>query len=216
MTQLLAALNSEPCDLHLREAHLFWIARSTDEFLFRRNHFTRIVASTSARNKLFLHLHCTQKEPSHNSPGFIFKEAVKRQTELDRKAFLDARQGLPDAALVASPTLPWAWARGSSCDTIWVNFMSQRLAQQQETELAETCQAHWDSKSRGSFATHRTSSSIDITGSSLDTMLPIFFGRPEWHTESQAIGKAWAEDDIHVYVCGSDVVVDALQNVCRV
>jgi predicted ferric reductase len=217
MTQLLAALNSEPCDLPLREAHVFWIARSADEFLFGRRHFTRIVASASARNRIFLHLHCTQKEPSHDSPAFIFREAVKRQSQLDRKAFLAARCGIPAAGLVASPTLPWAWAHGSSCDTIWVNFISEKLAEQQETELAESCQAHWGSKkSRSSSASQASSSSLDISCSSLDTMLPICFGRPEWHTEIQAIGKAWPEDDVHVYVCGSDAVVDSLQNACRV
>lgn len=216
MTQLLAALNAKSCVLPLREAHVFWIARSADEFLFGRHHFTRIVASANVKNKIFLHLHCTGQEPPNNSPAFIFKEAVKRQSQLDRKAFLDARHSLAADSLVASPTLPWAWAHGSSCSAIWVNFICEKLAEQQETELAESCQAHWSSKSRGSFTSHASVSSLNLSCSSLDTMLPIFFGRPEWHAEIQAIGKAWPEDDVHVYVCGSDAVVDALQNVCRV
>jgi len=163
-----------------------------------------------------LHLHCTQKEPAKNGPAFLFREAVKRQSKLDREAFRVTRE-ISEFDLVASPALPWAWANGCSADVVWVNFMSELLEDEDRAMLEETCQLKWDANSCiGSRATSLRSGSFDSRLELGNTMLPICLGRPDWHVEIQAIGKAWPEDDIHVYACGGDAMVASLQNVCKV
>jgi len=44
-------------------------------------------------------------------------------------------------------------------------------------------------------------------------MLPVAFGRPEWQSELKAIAKLWPEDDIHVYVCGNNMLIASLREV---
>eukprot|EP00931_Biecheleriopsis_adriatica_P024790 TRINITY_DN15358_c0_g1_i3.p1 TRINITY_DN15358_c0_g1~~TRINITY_DN15358_c0_g1_i3.p1 ORF type:complete len:866 (+),score=144.58 TRINITY_DN15358_c0_g1_i3:152-2749(+) len=221
MSQLIAALSrEEEVDqddaLPLKEAHVFWIARSADEFLFGRLHLSRIVSSCQMQDRIFLHLHLTHKESEHDGPGFLFREALRRQSIIDRKAF--AQKKREAVKLKLSPQLPWCWVNGSSLDVLWVGIMAEALGDQEEQELANSCQAHWDSESRCSTSRSFSGSSscLEHAGQSLDTMLPICLGRPDWRCEIQSIGKAWPSEDIHVYVCGSNAVVDALQDVCRV
>eukprot|EP00931_Biecheleriopsis_adriatica_P024788 TRINITY_DN15358_c0_g1_i1.p1 TRINITY_DN15358_c0_g1~~TRINITY_DN15358_c0_g1_i1.p1 ORF type:complete len:888 (+),score=150.98 TRINITY_DN15358_c0_g1_i1:52-2664(+) len=221
MSQLIAALSREEEEdqdaaLPLKEAHVFWIARSADEFLFGRLHFTRIISRSHMRDRIFLHLHLTHKESSRDGPGFLFREALRRQSIIDRNAFAHKRRDTTN--LMPSPQLPWCWVNGSSLDVLWVGIMSEALGDQEEQELANSCQVHWDSKSRCGTTRSFSSSSacLEHAGQRLDAMLPICLGRPDWRCEIQAVGKAWPSEDIHVYVCGSNAVVDALQDVCRV
>jgi hypothetical protein len=73
--------------LPLKEAHFYWLTRGVDEFLFGRELFTHIVSHPHLRDRVFLHLHCTAKEPPKDPACFMFREALKRQSASDRKMF---------------------------------------------------------------------------------------------------------------------------------
>mmetsp|Transcript_3401 Transcript_3401/g.8945 ORF Transcript_3401/g.8945 Transcript_3401/m.8945 type:complete len:170 (+) Transcript_3401:1-510(+) len=48
------------------------------------------------------------------------------------------------------------------------------------------------------------------------SLLPIAFGRPDFLTEIQSVGKAWPAFDVDVYVCGNDLLTDSIRDICRV
>merc|ERR1719456_546262 len=47
-------------------------------------------------------------------------------------------------------------------------------------------------------------------------MLPVVFGRPDFGTEVRSIGKARPQYDVDIYICGNDMIVKGLQEVCVV
>jgi len=146
MACIIAALSKEggPRHLPLQEAHFFWMTRSADEFLFGRRHFTRIASRPHLRDKVFLHLHLTQREPERDAPAFLFREVVRRQSYLDRAAFLRAtEEDLPGKELQPRPQLPWTWVDGASSDIVWVSGLVETSDAGEEGRLAEAYADHW-------------------------------------------------------------------------
>merc|ERR1712232_248224 len=72
---------------HIKGAHFFWCARSADEFFFGSSHFARIVANSRARERIFLHLHCTGQATAGDAAAYLFREAVRRQSKVDLETF---------------------------------------------------------------------------------------------------------------------------------
>jgi NAD(P)H-flavin reductase len=123
MSSLISLLedSSESEALPLEEAHFFWMTRSVDEFLFGRKHMARIVQSPRLRQKVHLHLHTTAREPEGNAAAYLFRQAVKRQSTVDKVAFkeeLDARR------LLTAPQLPWCWVNRSELDVMWLSDLA--------------------------------------------------------------------------------------------
>jgi len=252
-------------DMSLQEVHFFWITRSADEFLFGRYHFTRIVSNPVLREKVFLHLHLTQREPAGDASAFLFREAVRRQSRIDRQAFLPIAIDLAAQEGIASgQQVPSCWAHGADRhDVFWVSSLIEGDDAGEEEELAQAFDNHWaegaacmtavksggteplrqkhpgpllcrrmSSTSSASAAGLRCSSRSSSTASEIrseqvidmapsgfrqgtGTMLPVAFGRPDFYTEIQAIGKAWPEYDVDVFACGNNALVDSLRDICR-
>jgi len=238
-----------------REAHFFWMTRSADEFLFGRRHFTRIASRPQLRGRVFLHLHLTQQEPGGHAPAFLFREAVRRQSALDRAAFSARAEGLSADELAEGPQLPFCWVNGSSSDVLWVSSLVEARDEEERGWLGSADSRHW---AEGSVRLHvgdpapgdlapgaapwpagprrsgsggpqrcgsglfRSRTALGSEGgaacgrSALDAMLPVVFGRPDFATEVQAIGKARPEHDVGVYACGSPALVECLREVCKV
>jgi hypothetical protein len=108
--------------VNLKEAHFFWMTRSVDEFLFGRKHMTRISMSPSLRKRVYLHLHVTAKEPDGDAASFLFRQCVKRQSQIDRKLFHERHS--PDAPLYVAPELPWCWVHNSKLDVMWLSHLT--------------------------------------------------------------------------------------------
>jgi hypothetical protein len=134
----------------LKEAHFYWLTRSVDEFLFGRELFSQIIEHEHLRDKVFLHLHCTQKPPDKDASAFMFREALKRQSKFDRSAFNNVFKEVNKrgAQLLTGPQLPWAWVDGNMQDVIWLSHLVRR-EEHHETEIAEHHQNdsenHWSS-----------------------------------------------------------------------
>jgi predicted ferric reductase len=214
--------DSKAEDFPLVEAHFYWLSRSADEFLFGRKHLSKIVRNESLKYKVFLHLHLTAREPEKDAPAFLFREAVKRQSAVDRAAHQATVAAMQEAnqQFALGPQLPWCWTGGAKQDVMWV----KELAREEDGDRA--CQRTF--KSFKSFADVAKAPQVGIidetvekrsnaSGSSSDDvswMVPIVFGRPDFAAEIRAIGKARPGTNVHVYVCGNDAVVQNLQEVC--
>merc|ERR1712151_294311 len=74
-------------DPPLKEAHFFWMTRSMDEFLFGRKHFSKILRLPHLRDRVFLHLHVTGQPAEKDATAYLFREALRRQSEIDRNEF---------------------------------------------------------------------------------------------------------------------------------
>jgi len=132
--------------LPLREAHFFWMTRSPQEFLFGRRLISRIMSTPAVNRKIQLHLHVTEKGPSENPTAFLFRDAMRRQSEIDRKVFMagykqckiDGAQRPSAACLIDAmseywgPQLPWCWANDSAQDLLWM------------PDLVEEMEASWE------------------------------------------------------------------------
>lgn len=182
MSRIVGKLGQGDGTDHFEEAHFFWTTRSADEFLFGRRHFTQIVAEPRLRDKVFLHLHLTLHEPPNDAPAFVFREAVRRQSNIDREIFADAASDLTAKDVTRSGCQgPHFWVRKvRKHDVFWV------------------------------------SSLVDQAESGANTMLPIIFGRPDFTTEIQAVGKNSPDFDVDVYVCANGVLADSIKDICRV
>jgi len=129
-----------PAQPPLQEAHFFWMARSADEFLFGRSHFTKIFTKPRLRDRVFIHLHLTSHEPHGNAPAYLFREAVRRQSHFDRAAFMDVARGLSSQELISGAQLPWCWVDGARSDVLWVSSLVEPDddAEESTMELAYT------------------------------------------------------------------------------
>jgi len=245
MAHIVAVLGEDDTskDPPLQEAHFFWMARSADEFLFGRSHFTKILTCPRLRDKVFVHLHLTAQEPARNAPAYVFREAIRRQSDLDRRAFLAASRRLSTEELISGAQLPWCWVNGAErSDVLWVSSLVEPDCEQEEDLLAQAYRDHgWahgvgvaasaagrqrrgmgllgKHASMSSMGSRLSSTSLAATSSvtrlsGLNAMLPVTFGRPDFATEIQAIGKARPEHDVNVHVCGSQMLVEALENIC--
>mmetsp|Transcript_69337 Transcript_69337/g.151399 ORF Transcript_69337/g.151399 Transcript_69337/m.151399 type:complete len:1049 (+) Transcript_69337:114-3260(+) len=241
--------------LPLKEAHFFWMTRSADELLFGRRQFTRIVTDPTLRGKVYLHLHITQKDIHADAASYLFREIVRRQSVIDRSAFLQAWKSLPEFAEVSRGLqFPSCWSVGVDQDVLWTSSLVESVGLEEgrvDNELAEAYTDHWasgiralranstnsaetrKSQTRGLFApTRSTSMAADssIDSSALTpresvsipierargviTSLPIIFGRPNFQKELRAIGKANPNQNVHVYACGNDALVQSLKSCC--
>jgi len=126
--------DSENQALPLKEAHFFWMTRSVDEFLFGRKHFTRIAQSDRLRQKVHLHLHTTAREADGDAAAYLFRQAVKRQSKIDKAAF----RGEFDAQRVlTAPELPWCWVDRSELDVMWLSDLTTASRDEEEADAAE-------------------------------------------------------------------------------
>jgi len=123
MSSLISLLEDDAAAaaLPLKEAHFFWMTRSVDEFLFGRRHFSRIAASKRLRQKVHLHLHTTARETDGSAAAYLFRQAVRRQSRVDRAAFggeFDAQR------VLTAPQLPWCWVNKSELDVVWLSDLT--------------------------------------------------------------------------------------------
>jgi len=147
MSTIIAVLERDSEDgrraLPLKEAHFFWMTRSADELLFGRKHFTKIVASPKLRDKVFLHLHVTHKAADKDVAAYLFREAVRRQSDVDRKAFRAATEGLPPSELIRGAQLPWCWVNNAKQDVLWVGSLIESSDAENEQAIAEAHTKQW-------------------------------------------------------------------------
>jgi ferredoxin-NADP reductase len=135
--------------LKLKEAHFYWLTRSVDEFLFGRDLFSKIVKSPQLRDRVFLHLHTTAREPAKDPAAFLFREAVKRQSVVDRQSFDAAFKVISSKEegqkMLTGPQLPWCWVNSSKQDVLWLCNLVRSDDEDRETDVAESmnAQGHW-------------------------------------------------------------------------
>lgn len=112
-----------PC---LQEAHFFWTTRNAEEFLFGRQHFSRIQSESRLRQKVFLHLHVTKQEAQGDAAAFLFREALRKQSRIDHAAFSETIADLTAEEVVAAgPQVPWCWVHGANLDVMWVTSLME-------------------------------------------------------------------------------------------
>jgi len=219
LSGLIASLSDESArdTVRVKEAHFFWLTRSADEFLFARKHFTRILSNPCLRDRIFLHLHVTQKEQEGDVAAFMFREAVRRQSKIDKVVFDEILKDHDHARdLVGKAQLPWHWVHGATGDTLWVESLVEDPVE--DAQVADAHNHHW---SQGILRRDKTGGLFRQSSVSLDKSLgehrylPVVFGRPNFSREILAIGNAWPEYKAHVYVCGNDLLVQSLRDVCE-
>lgn len=215
--------------LRLREAHFYWMSRSADEFLFGRKLFESIVNHSSLRDRIFLHLHVTQKEPEKDAPSYIFREGIRRQSKVDRDAFMALWDKQQTASIFSGPSVPWGWVLGAKYDVLWVSHLVPSGSDAEESDTiwrdrmeSDSSWSHsWLDIGRSRIGSGRSRLGSEQSAESMMTalpskiLLPVNFGRPDFATEIRAIGKANPDFNLHVYVCGNNMVVKSLQDVCE-
>jgi len=182
-----------------------------------------------------------------------FREAIRRQSAVDRKAFNDGIKQIEDkrAILTAGSQFPHCWAMGSKHDVIWVREIIREDSPSEKahhnghngndalecpdehghTEEDHPEFVHLNSKRHKTLfgkhdATPKGRPSVDKLAEQLDTqgamketkgewMVPIIFGRPDFASEIRGIGLARPQENVHVYICGNDMIVKSLQEVVK-
>jgi len=201
---------------HVVEAHFYWMTRSAEEFLFGRLVFKRISENPALKGKFFLHLHVTATTPAQDGSAFLFREAVRRQSALDRAAL---RQLLDVEGIhtMHGFSTPWAWVNRSELDAVWMKGLIAE-DEQDDSEVMEKAKAFMttrNSKSLEGSSSRSPSHEADMGRLKEGSMgVPIFLGRPEFAKEIPAIGERNAECDVHVYVCGNPKIVESCRAVC--
>eukprot|EP00448_Togula_jolla_P019075 CAMPEP_0170577638 /NCGR_PEP_ID=MMETSP0224-20130122/5034_1 /TAXON_ID=285029 /ORGANISM="Togula jolla, Strain CCCM 725" /LENGTH=867 /DNA_ID=CAMNT_0010900563 /DNA_START=52 /DNA_END=2656 /DNA_ORIENTATION=+ len=220
--------------IKLQEAHFYWMTRNPDELLFGRKLFDKIVMHPNISDKVFLHLHLTREEPTRNASAFLFREAVRRQSKVDREVF-NRELGLEDfASRLVGPQVPWGWVNRAAGDVWWLSHILQSADVVEETQVLQKYAGSWaqgllkNEVTSGAFVAPESSgisrtrsnlsrtSSLSSRGKGPDWMLPVTFGRPDFATEVRAVGRARPRDDVNMYVCGNDAIVKKLQEVADV
>eukprot|EP00928_Gymnodinium_smaydae_P070765 TRINITY_DN54537_c0_g1_i1.p1 TRINITY_DN54537_c0_g1~~TRINITY_DN54537_c0_g1_i1.p1 ORF type:complete len:1018 (-),score=227.25 TRINITY_DN54537_c0_g1_i1:154-3051(-) len=137
--------DDEHSNVSLTEAHFFWMTQNLDEFLFGRSYITKILRSSNLRRKVFLHLHLTAKDPANDPAAFVFREALRRQSAVDRKAFQAVMaQTEPELLreLLAGPQLPWCWVDGAERDVLWVSHLLDSLPEEERSAAMQAARLH--------------------------------------------------------------------------
>mmetsp|Transcript_65559 Transcript_65559/g.142962 ORF Transcript_65559/g.142962 Transcript_65559/m.142962 type:complete len:861 (-) Transcript_65559:216-2798(-) len=129
--------------LPLKEAHFYWMTRNADELLFGRKLFEKVVTNHRVRERVFLHLHLTHPTPEKNAPAFLFREAIRRQSQVDRKAFVELMGDKPTARILVGPQVPWCWANQAKDDVCWFSHLLPGLDIAEETVLLEDYADNW-------------------------------------------------------------------------
>mmetsp|Transcript_65294 Transcript_65294/g.156051 ORF Transcript_65294/g.156051 Transcript_65294/m.156051 type:complete len:900 (+) Transcript_65294:106-2805(+) len=212
LSTLIAQLRTEEDEgsCRLVEAHFYWMTRNPTEFIFGWRLLQKWLDEEVLHSKIFIHLYTTAKDPAKDSSAFFFREAIKRQSSVDRKRFKEEfmpQWQAQQETCTPGPQFPWCWAEGGNEDLLWVQCPS------------------WESEGVAeSFHTIRTpehlqsASSLEEaagTSSSAQRMFPVIFGRPNFLQQIGSIGMARPTENIHVYVCGNDALVKDLQAVCQ-
>jgi len=246
MSSIISLLEDEDPlnDPPLKEAHFFWMTRSMDEFLFGRKYFSKILQLPQLRDRVFLHLHMTGQPAEKDPAAFVFREALRRQSEIDRAAFqsmFNTVDGENTVQLLSGAQLPWCWINGTKQDVLWASQLIENVGYGDDTAqhggdsqrrhdlltrsfstvyTRDAQKGYSESKSSGSESLSSSESFDEEAPRSLkdgvNWMVPIVFGRPDFATEIRAIGKARPGMNVEVYVCGNDAVVKNLQEVCIV
>lgn len=230
MSSIISSLEADGSSsfTQLREVHFFWLTKSADEFLFGRKHFSKLLQHPQLKQMVFMHLHVTYQAKNEDPMAYTFREAVRRQSVVDRDAFRElAKEIQGKTSKLVGPTLPWCWMDGARNDLLWVSH----LVEQQATEMKRIRTAHtghWGSEFLHSCRRPPSGESIELSNevagfearpSTSDApldLLPIVFGRPDWATEVRSIGKSCPGKNIHLYVCGPAKLVEELQDVAVV
>jgi len=144
LSAIITGLTRESESIPLREAHFYWMTRSADELLFGRQLFTKIASHPQLRDKVFLHLHVTHKAPDGDVATFLFREAVKRQSALDRRTFeaatpVLAKKDLNDISAAA----PWNWLHRAKDDLLWVSSLVETPDADVSAEISAAHNDHW-------------------------------------------------------------------------
>jgi len=207
----------------LIEVHFYWMTRNADEFLFAKKLISRIMTHRNLLDRVFVHLHVTGKAPEKHASGHVFREALKRQSEVDRVVFKELlkERGLQK---VVGPSLPMCWVNGASQDIMWTTNLalpSNRLRVETATNGQEKMvYDHTEEASAAGSAESEpgVEASLSMVSSDGDDfyMVPIIFGRPDFATEIRSIGKARPGYNVHLYACANDTVVQGLQDVADV
>lgn len=232
MSTILSVLEGE-WDSPLVEAHFFWMARSSDEFLFGKQYLSKIMQLKPLRQRIFVHLHTTARVPEGDPAAYLFREAIARQSKTDRTTLLTKTAAWRREQVLSYPQLPWCWVAGVEQDVLWVSDLielseeHEQTAEQEQTAASPSCAGEWSTELMASTwrpATFRQASKQGCVrggermGSKhcATSLIPVVFGRPDLGAEVRSIGKARPGIDVDVYVCGNDGVVKYLQDVCAV
>merc|ERR1712151_1356924 len=238
MSSIISLLEDEDPsnDPPLKEAHFFWMTRNMDEFLFGRKYFSKILQLPHLRDRVFLHLHMTGSVPEKDPSAYVFREALKRQSEIDRNTFqgmVNTVNGEDTVQLLSGAQLPWCWVDGTKQDVLWASDLVENVDEPEPSIKEFTKENQWR---KGLFAPsfstgvdtcgenddydcERAMSAVERVRSTKDGvnwMVPIVFGRPDFATEIRSIGKARPGMNVDVHVCGNDAIVKNLQEVCIV
>jgi len=234
LSTAISTIVEHPKQTQMKEAHFFWMTRNMDELLFGRKLFVKIVSIPHLRDKIFLHLHMTAREPDKHGTAFLFRDAIRRQSVVDRRFFKEVFDRSTTAAeLLWGPQLPWCWVNGSMLDVMWVGALVDDSAKWQ-AEVKGTWygfgrrnrQGGLSLQAKGSLECQETvtrqvspeGGEVGTTPSTDDKgswMLPVAFGRPDFAKEVYAIGRARPGHDVHVFICGNDMIVKSLEEVCH-
>lgn len=219
-------------DPPLKEAHIFWSTRSADEFLFAAKLFKYIDENhEEVGTKVFLHLHCTANTPSRDACAYLFREAVRRQSIVDRKGFETfMAEGNAGVALrqragwssyvrgIVGSSLPWCWVGGLNHDVIWVNIadgVTRRPSRAKEFRSGSTKILSEDTPGGDGDATKLIDEEAAEELQSEGPLVPVAFGRPDWEKELRSVGSSWDAEDVNIYICGSMTIVKNVQEVCE-
>ena len=164
----------------LVEAHFYWISRDPTEFIFAWNMLRKWLKHEILQSKIFIHLYSTAKGPTQNLPAFLFREAVKRQSLVDRQLF---KKHLVEwlqqkEVQTPGPQFPWAWAEGGAEDLIWVKC--QYLESEGVASAFKTIHSEVSNKSN---------SSLHLQNEECIEMIPVYFGRPNFKRDIASIGR---------------------------
>jgi len=184
----------------LEEVHFFWMTRSVDEFLFGRRLFSEIVLNPVLQKKVILHLHTTAQTPDKDPAAYVFRESVKRQSQIDWKVFMDiiTRDPVARAKYLYRAETPWCWVHGAKHDVLWVNHLVSNpdsKAKNSKDKVFCAGSLKWPTTSTATLEdlasvedlnkekpkvkklSHNPTSDFGNLG---DTLIPIVFGRPDF------------------------------------
>jgi len=149
-----------------------------------------------------------------------------------------------EVANIAGPGLPWCWANRAKgdkpkveYDVLWLSELTGTAAEPCASE--EAIERHedpsptektkkkkkqkkngnqWEEllrQSLSSFTVMSASSAQSATSQTdVGALVPVAFGRPNWEFELRAIGNAWMDEDISVYICGRMEIVKDVKDIC--
>jgi len=195
----------------LIEAHFYWVTREPSEFVFGWQILRRWLRHDHLQSKIFIHLYITGPEPSSNLPAFLFRQAVRHQSEVDHVHFKTFLTKWSESEVQnPGPQFPWSWAEGGHEDLLWIQCPSW------ESEgVADTFHRVSATPEYISHMSHLSEDADASQTAKEKRMIPVTFGRPNFLRDIGSIGRARPDMSVHVYVCGNDNLVKDLSCVCH-